>query len=70
MVEGNVLISTSILGPLAAASELVSLENIRLAIRQEVQGCGFGENLAAPGTRIQKYEDSQVQSFPAASARA
>lgn len=47
IVEGNVLVSTSILGPLAAASNLVSLENIRKAIRKNFKGPALERNLKA-----------------------
>lgn len=47
IVEGNVLISTSILGPVAAASSLVSLENIRRAIENKFSGDALKRNLAA-----------------------
>jgi 2-oxoacid:acceptor oxidoreductase gamma subunit (pyruvate/2-ketoisovalerate family) len=61
IVEGNVLISTSILGPLAAASDLVSLENIRLAVSKKFRGGARERNLAAldlahKNTRILRYE--------------
>ncbi|MBI4962157.1 MAG: 2-oxoacid:acceptor oxidoreductase family protein [Desulfomonile tiedjei] len=57
IVEGNVLISTSILGPFAAALDLVSVENIRRAIEKNFQGRGLERNLRAldlafEGTRI------------------
>jgi Pyruvate/2-oxoacid:ferredoxin oxidoreductase gamma subunit len=60
-VEGNVLISTSILGPFAAASDLVSLENIRRAVSKKFGGTALDRNLAAlefayKTTRISRYE--------------
>lgn len=69
VVEGNVLISTSILGPLAAASDLVGLENIRLAVGKKFKAAALERNLTAlelayKNTRILRYE------LPAASARA
>ncbi|MBI5249574.1 MAG: 2-oxoacid:acceptor oxidoreductase family protein, partial [Desulfomonile tiedjei] len=69
IVEGNVLISTSILGPFAAASDLVSAENIRLAIGRKFKGAALDRNLAAlelayRNTRILRYE------LPVASANA
>lgn len=69
IVEGNVLISTSILGPLAAASDLVGLENIRLSIGRKFGGAALERNLAAlelaySNTIIIRYE------LPVASARA
>lgn len=61
IVEGNVLISTSILGPFAASTDLVSLENIRKAIRKKFKGAALDRNLKAlelayEATRIFPYE--------------
>jgi pyruvate ferredoxin oxidoreductase gamma subunit len=61
IVEGNVLISTSILGPVAAASNLVSLENIRRAIQEHFSGSALERNLKAlefayRSTRIFRHE--------------
>jgi pyruvate ferredoxin oxidoreductase gamma subunit len=69
IVEGNVLISTSILGPFAAASDLVSLENIKKTIEKHFGGAARERNMAAldlayRDTRIFRYES------PAASAHA
>jgi pyruvate ferredoxin oxidoreductase gamma subunit len=47
IIEGNVLISTSILGPLAAASNLVSMENIRRAVQKSFKGSALDRNLKA-----------------------
>jgi 2-oxoacid:acceptor oxidoreductase gamma subunit (pyruvate/2-ketoisovalerate family) len=47
IVEGNVLISTSILGPFAAASDLASLENIQKAIEKNFKGAALKRNLSA-----------------------
>lgn len=47
IVEGNVLISTSILGPLAAASGLIGLENIRRATADKFHGKALERNLRA-----------------------
>lgn len=47
IVEGNVLISTSILGCFAAASDLVSIENIRKAVGHKFQGAALERNLTA-----------------------
>jgi 2-oxoacid:acceptor oxidoreductase gamma subunit (pyruvate/2-ketoisovalerate family) len=47
IVEGNVLISTSILGPFAAACNLVSIENIREAISRKFKGEALQRNLTA-----------------------
>jgi pyruvate ferredoxin oxidoreductase gamma subunit len=61
IVEGNVLISTSILGPFAAASTLVSLSNIRKAIGKRFAGKALERNfkaleLAYESTRVYRYE--------------
>jgi pyruvate ferredoxin oxidoreductase gamma subunit len=47
IVEGNVLISTSILGPVAAASTLVCLDNIRKAIGRKFKAAALDRNLNA-----------------------
>ncbi len=47
VIEGNVLISTSILGPLAAASPIVSMENIRRAVSTKFKGDAIESNLKA-----------------------
>lgn len=47
IVEGNVLISTSILGPFAAGSSLVSLENIRRAITGKFTRKALERNIRA-----------------------
>ena len=47
IVEGNVLVSTSILGPVAAASDLVSLENVRKALQKNFKGQALERNLRA-----------------------
>lgn len=47
IVEGNVLISTSILGPFAAGSDLVSLENIRRAINGKFKRKATERNIRA-----------------------
>jgi len=69
IVEGNVLISTSILGPFAAASTLVSLDNIRKAVEHKFGSRALERNLKAldlayRGTRIFRHR------VPAASASA
>ncbi len=61
IVEGNVLISTSILGPVTAASNLVSIENIRQAVQKRFTGSALDRNLKAlelayKGTRIYRHE--------------
>ncbi len=57
IVEGNVLISTSILGPFAAASDLVSLDNIRRAVSGKFSGKALNRNLKALELA---YEDTRV----------
>jgi pyruvate ferredoxin oxidoreductase gamma subunit len=47
IIEGNVLVSTSILGPVAAASDLVSLENVRKALQKNFKGQALERNLRA-----------------------
>lgn len=61
IIEGNVLISTSILGPFAAASSLVGLKNIRKAVEHHFGGSALERNikaleLAYAATRIFRYE--------------
>ena len=61
IVEGNVLISTSILGPFVAASDLVALENIRKAVEKKFKGTALDRNLRAlelayEATRVFPYE--------------
>jgi 2-oxoacid:acceptor oxidoreductase gamma subunit (pyruvate/2-ketoisovalerate family) len=69
IVEGNVLISTSILGPFAAALDLVSLENIRRAIGKSFQGRPLERNLKALELA---YKSTRIfrSKLPLASARA
>jgi pyruvate ferredoxin oxidoreductase gamma subunit len=47
VVEGNVLISTSILGPFAACTDLVSLRHIREAVERKFQGQAKERNVKA-----------------------
>ncbi len=47
IIEGNVLISTSILGPIVAASSLVDLENIKKAVDHKFKGKALERNLMA-----------------------
>jgi pyruvate ferredoxin oxidoreductase gamma subunit len=47
VVEGNVLISTSILGPVAAAWPAVSIESIRRAVKNKFNGSAQERNLKA-----------------------
>ncbi len=59
VVEGNVLVSTSILGPVAAAWPMVNIENIRRAIESKFNGSALERNLKAldlahAGARIRR----------------
>ena len=47
IIEGNVLISTSILGAFAAACDLISLDNIKRAVEHKFSGNARVKNLAA-----------------------
>lgn len=47
IIEGNVLISTSILGPIAAASSLVDIDNIKKAVGHKFKGKALDRNLMA-----------------------
>ncbi len=55
IVEGNVLISTSILGPFAAGSDLVSLDNIRRAISRKFKGAALEEKSGSARTGLSEY---------------
>jgi pyruvate ferredoxin oxidoreductase gamma subunit len=70
IVEGNVLISTSILGPFAVATNLVELSNIRKAVSNKFKGSSRERNLQAlelayKNTRVFHYK-SQPSSACAA----
>lgn len=69
IVEGNVLISTSILGPLVAASDLVSLENVQRAVRRKFSGKALERNLNALENA---YKAARIfgSDYPAVSASA
>lgn len=61
VVEGNVLISTAILGPLVAAVDLISFENIKKAVENKfkeeaAERNGRALTLAYEGTRILRCE--------------
>jgi 2-oxoacid:acceptor oxidoreductase gamma subunit (pyruvate/2-ketoisovalerate family) len=47
IIEGNVLVSTSILGPLVASTDLVGTEDIRKAIEKKFKGKSIERNLKA-----------------------
>jgi pyruvate ferredoxin oxidoreductase gamma subunit len=59
IVEGNVLVSTSILGAFAAASSLVSLENIRIALQNRFSSRSLERNVRAVQLA---YENTRI--FP------
>lgn len=69
IVEGNVLISTSILGPFAAASDLVSMQNIQKAVGRKFKGAALDRNIMALEFA---YKSTQISRFqpPAASISA
>ena len=69
IAKGNVLISTSILGPFAATSNLVSLENLHRAIARKFSGKARDRNLAAlelayKATRIFRYTPARASVNP------
>jgi pyruvate ferredoxin oxidoreductase gamma subunit len=69
IVKGNVLISTSILGPLAAISDLVSLESMRRAITRRFNGMARDRNLAAlefayKATKVFTYAKARASLLP------
>lgn len=73
IVEGNVLISTSILGPFAAASDLVELDNIRKAVERKFSGPRRESNLKAidlayQRTTIVRSESADESTPPCAAA--
>ncbi|MHB8205627.1 MAG: 2-oxoacid:acceptor oxidoreductase family protein [Desulfomonilaceae bacterium] len=47
IIEGNVLVSTSILGPLVAATNFVGLDNVHKAIQHKFKGKFLESNLKA-----------------------
>ncbi|MFH0958522.1 MAG: 2-oxoacid:acceptor oxidoreductase family protein [Pseudomonadota bacterium] len=47
IIEGNVLVSTSILGPLVASTNFVGIEDIRKAIQKKFKGKSLERNLKA-----------------------
>ncbi len=61
IVEGNVLISSSILGPFAAGTDLVSLDNIKKALERKFKGPALDRNvnalqMAYDGAEVYRYE--------------
>jgi 2-oxoacid:acceptor oxidoreductase gamma subunit (pyruvate/2-ketoisovalerate family) len=47
IIEGNVLVSTSILGPLVASTNFVAIEDVRKAIQKKFKGKSLERNLKA-----------------------
>jgi len=67
VVEGNVLISTSILGPFAAGTDLVSLHHIREAVERKFQGQARERNVKALEL---SYRATRIYPCPARAASA
>jgi 2-oxoacid:acceptor oxidoreductase gamma subunit (pyruvate/2-ketoisovalerate family) len=65
IVEGNVLVSTSILGPLVAATNFVGIDNVRKAIQHKFRGKPLDRNLKALELAFENTEivDLQMMSF-------
>lgn len=65
IVEGNVLVSTSILGPLVAATNFVGIDNVRKAIQHKFRGKPLDRNLKALELAFESTEivDLQMMSF-------
>ena len=61
IIEGNVLVSTSILGPLVAATNFVSMENVRKAIEKKFKGKSLERNIKALDLAFQRTEVSEVR---------
>ncbi len=68
IIEGNVLVSTSILGPLVAATNFVSMENVRKAIEKKFKGKSLERNIKALDLAFQRTEVSEIGSLSAAAA--
>ena len=66
IIEGNVLVSTSILGPLVAATNFVSMENVRKAIEKKFKGKSLERNIKALDLAFQRTEVSEVRSLSVA----
>jgi pyruvate ferredoxin oxidoreductase gamma subunit len=66
IIEGNVLVSTSILGPLVAATNFVSMENVRKAIEKKFKGKSLERNIKALDLAFQRTEVSEIGSLSAA----
>jgi pyruvate ferredoxin oxidoreductase gamma subunit len=61
IIEGNVLVSTSILGPLVAATNFVSMENVRKAIEKKFKGKSLERNIKALDLAFQRTEVSELK---------
>lgn len=66
IIEGNVLVSTSILGPLVAATNFVSMENVRKAIEKKFKGKSLERNIKALDLAFQRTDVSEVRSLSVA----
>ncbi len=66
IIEGNVLVSTSILGPLVAATNFVSMENVRKAIEKKFKGKALERNIKALDLAFQRTEVSEVRGLSVA----
>ncbi|MFA6222786.1 MAG: 2-oxoacid:acceptor oxidoreductase family protein [Desulfomonilaceae bacterium] len=66
IIEGNVLVSTSILGPLVAATNFVSMENVRKAIEKKFKGKSLERNIKALDLAFQRTEVSEIGSLSVA----
>jgi pyruvate ferredoxin oxidoreductase gamma subunit len=69
IIEGNVLVSTSILGPLVAATNFVSMENVRKAIEKKFKGKSLERNIKALDLAFQRTEVSEIRSLSVAAHR-
>lgn len=66
VVQGNVLVSTSILGPFIAASDLVTLKSLEQALKHKFSGMSLQRNvtavrLACENTKIYQAESPGFQ---------
>jgi pyruvate ferredoxin oxidoreductase gamma subunit len=66
IIEGNVLVSTSILGPLVAATNFVSMENVRKAIEKKFKGKSLERNINALDLAFQRTEVTEIGSLSTA----
>lgn len=66
IIEGNVLVSTSILGPLVAATNFVSMENVRKAIEKKFKGKALERNIKSLDLAFQRTKVSEVRGLSVA----